>query len=131
MSNKPLSDEAGEVRELAAADIKRMKPASDVLPDDLVAILPKRKRSRRGPAKRPTKESITLRLDPEIVQHFRSTGPRMARQDQQEAEGRNRSKPLSGLRVDPLASRRGSHLRQAIAKLLLKQTDSNCCGCSV
>lgn len=75
MSNKPLTDEAGEVRELTAADMKRMKPASDVLPDDLVAVLPKRKRGQRGPAKRPTKESITLRLDPEIVEHFRDTGP--------------------------------------------------------
>ncbi|MCG6116481.1 MAG: BrnA antitoxin family protein [Mesorhizobium sp.] len=75
MSNKPLTNEAGEVRELTAADMKRMKPASDVLPAELVAALPKRKRGQRGPAKRAAKESITLRLDPEIVQHFRGTGP--------------------------------------------------------
>ena len=75
MSNKLLSDEAGEVRKLAAAAIKRMEPASDALPAELVTVLPKRKRGQRGPAKRPTKKSITIRLDPEIVQYFRSTGP--------------------------------------------------------
>lgn len=75
MSNKPLTDETGEVRELTAADMKRMKSTSEVLPAELAAILPKRKPGQRGPAKRPTKESITLRLDPEIVEHFRGTGP--------------------------------------------------------
>lgn len=75
MSNKPLTDEAGEVRELTAADLKRMKPASDVLPAELVAVLPKRKPGQRGPAKRATKESVTLRLDPDVMEHFRGTGP--------------------------------------------------------
>ncbi|WP_062227426.1 BrnA antitoxin family protein [Aureimonas frigidaquae] len=74
MSNRPLTDEAGEVRELTTADLKRMKPANEVLPAELASILPKRNPGQRGPAKRPTKESITLRLDPDIVEHFRGTG---------------------------------------------------------
>lgn len=29
----------------------------------------------RGPQKQPTKEQITLRLSPDVVQHFKSGGP--------------------------------------------------------
>ena len=29
----------------------------------------------RGPQKRPTKRLISLRLDPDVIEHFRSRGP--------------------------------------------------------
>jgi uncharacterized protein (DUF4415 family) len=29
----------------------------------------------RGPQKRPTKRLVSLRLDPEIIERFRATGP--------------------------------------------------------
>ena len=32
-ATKPLVDKNGEVRELTAADLKRMRPASEVVPD--------------------------------------------------------------------------------------------------
>jgi uncharacterized protein (DUF4415 family) len=70
-TKKPLIDEAGEVRELTSEDLKRFRPASEVLPASLQAKLGTRG---RGPQKEPTKERITIRLTPEVVQAFRETG---------------------------------------------------------
>lgn len=67
--SKPLIDPQGEVRELSKAQIKQMRPASAVLPASLQAKL-----RTRGPQKAPTKERITIRLSPEVVQPFRDTG---------------------------------------------------------
>lgn len=66
---KPLTDDQGEVRELSAADMKRFRPANEVLPAALLGKL-----QVRGPQKTPTKERITIRLSPEVVQPFRATG---------------------------------------------------------
>lgn len=66
---KPLTDAGGEVRELTTADIKRFKPAQEALPAGLL-----KKLKVRGPQKAPTKERITIRLSPEVVQEFRETG---------------------------------------------------------
>ena len=67
--SRPLIDAKGEVRELTAADMKRFRPAKEVLPETLIAKL-----KVRGPQKTPTKERITIRLSPEVVQRFRATG---------------------------------------------------------
>jgi uncharacterized protein (DUF4415 family) len=75
MSRKPLTDKDGEVRELKAEDFRRMRPVSEVLPPELLAILPKRKPGQRGPQKTPTKQQVTLRLDHDVLRHFRSKGP--------------------------------------------------------
>jgi uncharacterized protein (DUF4415 family) len=74
MKKKPLTNKAGEVRELRAADLRDMRPAADVLPPDLVDMLPKRRPGQRGPQRTPTKQQVTLRLDRDVVQRFRSTG---------------------------------------------------------
>ncbi len=66
---KPLTDAAGEVRELTAADVKRFKPAKHALPGRFLVKL-----NVRGPQKTPTKERITIRLSPEVLQEFRDTG---------------------------------------------------------
>jgi len=68
-SQKPLTDPAGEVRELKAEDLTRFRPASEVAPSSLA-----RKLGVRGPQKAPTKERITIRLSPEVVRRFRATG---------------------------------------------------------
>jgi uncharacterized protein (DUF4415 family) len=34
----------------------------------------KRLPGQRGPGRKPSKETVTLRLDPEILEHFRQTG---------------------------------------------------------
>ncbi|HKJ88977.1 MAG TPA: BrnA antitoxin family protein [Gammaproteobacteria bacterium] len=67
--HKPLIDENGEVRELTEEEAGHLRPADEALPDSL-----KRKLGVRGPQKSPTKERITIRLSPEVVQAFRSTG---------------------------------------------------------
>jgi uncharacterized protein (DUF4415 family) len=67
--SKPLTDIEGEVRELTAADMKRFQNVKQALPDTLLNKL-----NVRGPQKTPTKERITIRLSPEVVQRFRDTG---------------------------------------------------------
>ena len=66
---KPLIDSQGEVRELTAADMKRFRPAKKALPHSLRAKI-----GVRGLQRAPTKERITIRLSPEVVQRFRATG---------------------------------------------------------
>ena len=73
---KPLIDEGGEVRELTAADLRRFKPAADVLPAPLRAQLKEMNRIAgvRGPQKAPTKQATTIRLSPEVMSAFKATG---------------------------------------------------------
>ena len=56
---RPLTDEEGEVRELLLEDMKRFRPAAEVLPPSLVAKLG----IKQGPGgRRSVKETITIRL---------------------------------------------------------------------
>jgi len=68
-SRKPLINKNGEVRELAAEDMAKFKPAAAVLPASL-----RNKLGVRGPQKTPTKERITIRLSREVVEQFRESG---------------------------------------------------------
>jgi uncharacterized protein (DUF4415 family) len=70
MSRQPLTDKDGEVRELTPEDFKHMHPASDVLPKEVLSVLPKRGR----PRKKNPKKQVTLRLDPEILSFFKTQG---------------------------------------------------------
>jgi len=74
MSKKLLTDEPGEVRELTRDDMRDMRPAADVLPPELVAMLPIRGPGQRGSQKQPTKVSVTVRYSPEVVAYFKATG---------------------------------------------------------
>lgn len=71
---KPLTTKSGHVRELTQEDIRTMKSANEVLPKNLLTVLPKRKRGERGPQKEPKKIAVTLRYSPEVVNYFKSTG---------------------------------------------------------
>ena len=76
--NKPkklLTNKSGEVGELTLEDIRAMRPAREVLPPELVAILPKRRPGQRGPQKSPRKVPVNVRLSPEVVAEFKATGP--------------------------------------------------------
>ena len=75
MKKKPLTDKQGEVRELTKADLAAFRPAAETLPTGLADLLPRRKPGQRGPQQRPTKEQITLRLDHDVVEHFKAGGP--------------------------------------------------------
>ncbi|GAB6040887.1 BrnA antitoxin family protein [Endothiovibrio diazotrophicus] len=62
-NNPPLEDEA----------LTRMRPATEIHP----AVVEAHRRGgirHRGPQKAPTKERITIRLSPDVVEHFRATG---------------------------------------------------------
>ncbi len=74
MKRKTLTDKSGEVRQLTRRDIKKFRPAAEVLPAALLEVLPSRKRGQRGPQKMPTKESVTVRYSREVLEYFRSTG---------------------------------------------------------
>ncbi len=67
----PLIDEGGEVRELSVEDFRLFKPAHKVLPPALQKALGMRS---RGPQKAPKKVPTTIRLSPEVMDYFRSTG---------------------------------------------------------
>jgi len=57
------------VRELTEKDFAVMQPAKEVLPISLLKTL-----RIRGRQKAPTKQKITIRLSPEVVEQFRATG---------------------------------------------------------
>ena len=75
MKRKPLTDESGEVRELTREDFRAMRPAAEVLPPELVAILPTRRPGQRGPQRTPVKRQVSLRLDENIIARYKATGP--------------------------------------------------------
>lgn len=54
---------------LSQAELDQMRPAEAVLPHLVRAY----KRS-RGPQKAPVKERVAIRLDADVVEHFRATG---------------------------------------------------------
>ena len=68
----PLTDEDGEVRELTSEDFMHFRPSSD-FPELVEAF--ERARGQRGPQKAPVKDRVGLRLDHDVVEHFRATGP--------------------------------------------------------
>ena len=67
----PLTNEDGEVRELSVADLRRFKPAHEVLTARLQKTLGMKQ---RGPQKTPTKQMTTIRLSPEVMSAFKATG---------------------------------------------------------
>ncbi|MBF0231390.1 MAG: BrnA antitoxin family protein [Desulfamplus sp.] len=70
MSRQPLNDNDGEVRELTSEDFKHMRPASEVLPKELLSLLPKK----GCPIENNPQKRLTIRLNGEIVDFFKSHG---------------------------------------------------------
>lgn len=64
-----LTDKDGEVRELTDADVKRMRPMSEVLPANLQRTI-----GQRGKQHAPTKVKTSIRLSQEVVEHFKAEG---------------------------------------------------------
>lgn len=73
----PLTDAEGEVRELTKADFALMRPAYEVLPPELVAMMRehRRRRGERGPQHAPTKKLVSLRLDQDVLERAKAGGP--------------------------------------------------------
>jgi uncharacterized protein (DUF4415 family) len=55
--------------EWTKADFARARPFAEVFPDLAASI-----RKGRGPNKSPTKKLVSLRLSPEVVDYYKSTG---------------------------------------------------------
>jgi uncharacterized protein (DUF4415 family) len=66
--NKSIRDD--ENPEWSKRDFARARPAAEEVPE-IVAVY----RRVRGPQKRPTKRLVSLRLDPDVIDHFRARGP--------------------------------------------------------
>lgn len=77
MANKlPPVEFDDENPEWTEADFARARPAADVLPPEVIAAFGKGKRGRPvGTTKPDAKKAITLRLDPDVITAWRSTGP--------------------------------------------------------
>ena len=58
--------------EWTAAMFAKARPAEAVLPPEVLAAF---KRPRGRPAKAAPKVRVAVRLDPDVVAHFRATGP--------------------------------------------------------
>ena len=59
-----------DTQELTAEEIARMRPANEVVPH-----IVERYRRARGKQKAPTKKHISIRLDADLAEHFRNSGP--------------------------------------------------------
>ena len=68
-ARKPLIDENGDVRELKAEDFARMRPAFETHPKIVEAY-----RRTRGRQKATRKVATTIRLDAQVVEHFKAGG---------------------------------------------------------
>jgi len=64
-----IEDPAGAVIHAGKADFAKAKPFAEVFPDLSASI-----RRGRGPNKAPTKKQVSLRLSPEVIQHFKKGG---------------------------------------------------------
>lgn len=62
-----------DIPEATEADFARARPMREMFPEIVDAF--ERARGQRGPQKSPTKERVALRLDRNIVDHFRHDGP--------------------------------------------------------
>jgi uncharacterized protein (DUF4415 family) len=82
-----------DARELTDEDFARMRPAEEVMPDFIG-----RWRKWRGQQKAPVKKLVSLRLDPDIVEHFRSRGPGWQRQINDTLRKAARLPPLKAAR---------------------------------
>ncbi len=71
--NHELIDD--ENPEWTEKDFRRARPAAEVLPPELLAVLPKRKPGQRGPRRAPVKKKISLRVDAEVLAYYKATGP--------------------------------------------------------
>ena len=68
-NKKKQVDIDDENPEWTKEDFARARPGREVIPE-IIALIQRR----RGPQKRPTKRQITLRLDPDVIDHFRARG---------------------------------------------------------
>lgn len=58
---------------LTREELAGMRPLREIFPD-LAEYAAKRKRGQRGPQKAPRKKSVTIRIDPDVLETYKATG---------------------------------------------------------
>ena len=74
MSDKPKGHDASfdeDNPEWTEQDFRDARPAHEVLPPHILKAFPKL----RGQQRAPTKVAVSLRLSPEVVEHYKAGGP--------------------------------------------------------
>ena len=66
--------DAADSPPLSDQELASMRPLRQTFPD-LAEHAAKRKRGQRGPQKAPTKKPVTLRIDPDVLDTYKATGP--------------------------------------------------------
>lgn len=70
MKKPPLTDRDGEVREITKEDMKKFRPAAKADPGMVSAV----KAARGRPPVESPKQTITLRMNPALIDAIRATG---------------------------------------------------------
>jgi uncharacterized protein (DUF4415 family) len=86
--------------------LSRMRPAVEVVPEIVAAY-----RRRRGPQKAPTKQLVSIRLDPDVVMHFRKRGAGWQRRINETLRKAARLAPTAGAGITK-SSPRSSGVRR-------------------
>lgn len=75
-NSTPLINEQGEVRELSLSEMQQFRPIAEVMPPEFMNMLRhhEKQRKTRGKQMQPTKQSVTLRLSPEVIAAFKASG---------------------------------------------------------
>lgn len=68
LNDGPIDDD--ENPEWTDETFARARPPHEILPPEALAAFPRT----RGPQKKPTKRLVSLRLDQDVLDHFRATG---------------------------------------------------------
>jgi uncharacterized protein (DUF4415 family) len=56
-------------------DFRKARPAAEVMGKEFMDVRRKRRSGERGPQKAPTKRQVSIRLDSEVLEHFKRSGP--------------------------------------------------------
>jgi uncharacterized protein (DUF4415 family) len=72
MASKQIQDDNPE---WTKADFARARPATEVLPKEFMSAYRKTRGRPKGTTMPDAKQQITLRLDRDIIERFRATGP--------------------------------------------------------
>jgi uncharacterized protein (DUF4415 family) len=67
---------AADSPELTDDELASMRPTREVLAPALFQALTKRGQGQRGPQKTPRKVAISIRLSPDVLEAFKSKGPK-------------------------------------------------------
>ena len=129
---KPLIDEDGEVRELTLADIRRMQPIREVMPELIEAVEQHRMKLGRPRSESP-KVHIGFRLSADLVERIRASGrgynarveEALRKADfekaKDEAELRAEARKAAAKKKARLAQKRRAFLRQEAKRALSKK----------